>query len=298
MLICGSFVAALVTRSPACGAVAAVVPRVAVSATPEPSASPAAGGNDTSDPCGGPGTLLETIDRPTVGFSTCAVKKSTVVLEEGYENSSQGGSTASVTASFPNGFERVGVAERFELDLSGPNVNRMRSGTSVTNGLSDIGLGFKYELPPRGRFTYAFDGLFTAATGSGGFGNGGPAQTLDGDVSYTLSPAINIGTTLSASSTVGSTNGSAGSVTTARYGTFDPSLVVTVQVPNEYQFFAEVAGMTKTAPQAGGRSSTDFGVQKLVGRNVELDLEYGIDFTPVNGSRRRSVGTGFGLLVD
>jgi hypothetical protein len=293
MLICGGFVAALATQSPGCGAAAAVVPRIAVAA-PAPSASPAAGGNDTSDPCGGPGTLLETIDRPTVGFSTCAVKKSTVVLEEGYENSSQGGSAASVTATFPNGFERIGVAERFEIDLSGPNFNRMRSGTSVTSGLSDLGLGFKYELPPRGRFTYAFDGLFTAATGSGGFGNGGPAQTLDGDVSYTLSPAINIGTTLSASSTVGSTNESAGA---ARYGTFDPSLVVTVQLPNEYQFFAELSGMTEIAPQAGGRTSMDVGVQKLVGKYVELDLEYGLDLAPVNRSRR-SIGTGFGLLVN
>lgn len=135
---------------------------------------------------------------------------------------------------------RRGVAVRLELDLIGPADNRSRIGGTVATGYNDLGLGFKYELPQKGRFTYAVDGLFQAATGTGGFGAGGPTS------------AVNL---------------------------------------------AELVARTKLAPDRGGQVFTDFGVQKLLGPALEIDAEYGVDFTPVDGSRFHYVGPGVGVRV-
>jgi len=245
--------------------------------------------------------LLATLNRPTVGYSPCAVPKGAIVLEEGYQNTFAGGRSAQTTSAYPQGFERVGVAQGLELDLIGPTVNRQRGGSAMSAGYSDLGLGFKYEAPQHGRFTYALDGLVTAATGTGGFSNGGPTQSINLDIAYAASPALGFGTTLATSASTGffepgtsTTNGTLAQVR-ERYATFDPSFVVTLQWPNYYQFYAELVGQTKTAPRAGGVVYTDFGVQKLLGPYLELDAEYGIDFTPVRGSRFRYIGIGTGI---
>jgi len=247
--------------------------------------------------------LLATLNRPTVGYSPCAVPKGAIVLEEGYQNTFAGGPAAQTLSAYPQGFERVGIAQRLELDLIGPSVNRLRGGGSMSSGSSDLGLGFKYELPQKGRFTYALDGLYTAATGTGGFSNGGPTQTLNLDLAYAASPALGFGTTLAAAASSGffQPGTSATNATLAplpgRYATFDPSVVVTLQRPNYYQFYAELVGQTKMAPRAGGLVYTDFGLQKLLGPYLELDAEYGVDFTPVKGSRFRYVGFGAGIRL-
>src|SRR5690242_16479790 len=56
-------------------------------ASPSPNPEPA-------DSCGGPGRLLATANRPTIGYSACAVKKGTAVFELGYQNQSNGTPTA------------------------------------------------------------------------------------------------------------------------------------------------------------------------------------------------------------
>ena len=271
---------------------------VARAQSPSPGSSAAPSVPDTtgasgSDPCAGAGRLLATLNRPTFGYSACAVPKGSIVLEEGYQNQAQSGPAAAVTASFPQGFERVGIADRLELDVIGPAYNRGRSGGALASGYSDLGLGFKYELPQRGRLTYAVDGLFQAATGTGGFGLGGPTTAANLDIAYAASPAVGFGTTIAAYAS----SGAARSGAISRYGYLLPSLVVTVQIPNATQFYAEVAGRTKIAPDRGGQIFTDFGVQKLLGPYLEIDAEYGIDFTPVDGSRFHYVGVGFGVRV-
>jgi len=214
-------------------------------------------------------------------------------LEEGYQSTFQGGAAPSVAAAYPQGFERAGVLDRFEIDLIGPNFNRSRAGAAIQSGYGDFGLGFKYEFAPKGRFTYAIDGLATAASGSAAFGAGGPTQTFNADVAYSLSPAMGIGTTLA----VQANSGFDAAGTRTRYGDAMPSLVVTAQIPNYYQFYAELVAPTKIAPDQGGRVFVDFGLQKLVGANVELDAEYGASFTPVAGSRFKYVGLGTGVLL-
>ena len=265
---------------------------------PSPAASDAA-----SDPCGGPTRLLATLDRPTFGFSACAVPKGSILLENGYQNQSQGGDSPGVATTIGQGFQRVGIADRVEVDLIAATFNRASSGGVLTKGFSDFGLGLKLELPQRGRFTYAVDGLFTAATGTGGFSTGGPSQTFNFDIAFAASPAIGVGSTLAFSSASGTYTTPTNSIAIApvsrfeRYGFVMPSIVVTAQIPNAYQFFAELAGQTKTGPAQGGRFVGDIGVQKLLGRNVGLDAEYGNSFTPINGSRFHYIGFGAGVRL-
>ncbi len=147
---------------------AACAPLLAVAASPAPSPSPA-----PADPCGGPARLLATANRPTVGYSTCAVKKDTLVVELGYQNQQNGTPIdGSVQTQVPQNFSRVGVAKNFELDIIGPNyfATRAYGPSAATNGTShgvtDSGLGFKYELPLQGRWTFAVDGLDLPPNGS------------------------------------------------------------------------------------------------------------------------------------
>lgn len=303
---CTRSITHVIAASVARTALAFVLASIAVGAAcaapaPAPSSAPDA---DASDACGGPGYLLATLDRPAIGYSACAVPRGALLLESGYQNQSQAGASPSSATSLGQLFTRVGLAERFELDFIGPNFNRVSSDGPRAHGVSDLALGFKAQLPQRGRFTYAVDGLVSAATGTGGFSAGGPAETLNVDVSYGASPAVGLSATLAGSSAAGSfTLADAASksgpvVTNAeRFGSLQPSLTVTAQIPHYYQFYVELVGQTKLGPHQGGRLFSDAGLVKLLGRSVAVDAEYAMSFTPIAGSRFHYVGVGAAVRV-
>jgi hypothetical protein len=268
---------------------AAFAPLLAVAASPAPSPSPA-----TADPCGGPARLLATANRPTVGYSTCAVKKGTVVVELGYQNQQNGTPTdGSIQSQVPQNFLRVGVTKNFEVDVIGPNylATRTYGSSAATNGTShgvtDSGLGFKYELPLQGRWTFAVDGLDLPPNGSPALTAGHTTYVANLDASYSLSPAMAAGTTIA----IGST-GAAASAGYARYGVINPSFVVTAQIPHFYQFYAEYVYVSKIDAVNGGRTFTDFGIQKLLGPRTEIDVEYGHAFTGIPALKFDYIGTG------
>jgi hypothetical protein len=255
---------------------------------PKPSPSPRA-----SDPCDGPGRLLATANRPTIGYSACAVKRDTAVFELGYQNEVRGTAQAgAVISDVPQNFLRLGLATRVEFDIIGPNYEATRSygpGSEemTTHGVTDSGLGVKYELPQAGRWTLAFDGLYTGPNGSPFLTAGNATLTGNFDASYALSPATGIGTTIAVSST--GANGPRGHL---QYGVTMPSFVVTTQIPHFYQFYAEYVLVSKVGPDQGARAFTDFGVQKLLGSRTEIDLEYGHAFTGIPSLRFNYIGTG------
>ena len=268
----------------------AQVAAAAPSPSPTPSATPAA------DPCGGDARLLATLNRPTVGYSACAVAPGTVVFEEGYQNQQQGsGSTASTLIQYPQNFLRIGVKQGFEVDIIGPYFNRLSApdgtgGTSRTSGYQDGGLGFKYEFAPRGRWTIGVDGLYTFPNGSTGFTAGGATETANFDASYSITPTFGIGTTLAYSSTSG--YDAAGK--RSRFNVFLPSFVLTTQLNNNYQLYGEYVYASKLAPDQGGRAFFDFGVQHLLGKRFEIDVEQGISVTADPNLKFNYLGVGFG----
>src|SRR3984957_1549736 len=249
--------------------------RVEAQTLPQPSPSP-----PPPAPCGGPSRLLATANRPTIGYSACAVKRDTAVFELGYQNEVRGTAQAgAVISDVPQNFLRLGVASRFEFDVIGPNYEATRSyapggAGTTTHGVTGSGLGVKYELPQAGRWTLAFDGLYTGPNGSPFLTAGNATLTLNFEGSYALSPTTGIGTTIAVSSTGG--NEARGHL---QYGVTMPSFVVTTQIPHFYQFYAEYVLVSKVGPDQGARAFTDFGVQKLLGSRTEIDLESGPPFT-------------------
>ncbi len=259
-------------------------------AQPVPSPSPSP---QPSDPCAGPGRLLATANRPTIGFSACAVKAGTAVFELGYQNQVTGTvSAGSIQSQVPQNFLRLGIVPRFELDVIGPNYEKTSTYTNgmvntVTSGVTDSGLGLKSELPPGSKWTVAFDGLYTGPNGSKFLTAGNATFTGNFDASFAMSAAMSIGTTIAVSSTGGYANHSHG-----KYGVTTPSLVVTAQIPNYYQFYAEYVFVSKVALDRGGRAFTDFGIQKLLGSRTELDIEYGHAFTGIPALKFSYIGAG------
>ena len=264
---------------------AVAAPAPTASATPAPAASP--------DPCGGPDRLLATADRPTIGFSTCAVAPGTAVFELGYQNQVNGTpASGSVQSQVPQNFLRFGVAPRFELDVIGPNYVRTRSygdaGSGIGSGVADSGLGFKIELPPGGRWGVAFDGLYTGPNGSKTLTAGNATATLTLDAAYAITPTTGAGTTIALSAA----GGYAADGAHARYGVTEPSFVLTQQLPDRYQLYAEYVFVSKLSPDLGGRAFADAGVQKLLGDRTEVDVEYGHAFTAVPALRFNYIGAG------
>ncbi|HEY8297404.1 MAG TPA: hypothetical protein VIG32_05225 [Candidatus Baltobacteraceae bacterium] len=253
----------------------------AAGATPVPTATAA-----PSDPCGGSGRLLATLNRPTVGFSACAAAPKTVLLEVGYQNQETGSDAlASRTSQYPQTFVRAGLSRGVELDVIGPNF--------AGGGAYDSGLGLKYELPPSGKFTVAIDGLYTSPNGSPLLTAGNATLTGNLDIAYALDETTGIGTTLA----LASTGGYAADGTHARYGVFMPSFVVTKQLPNFYQLYGEYVYASRVAPDAGGRAFVDYGVQKLLGPRFEIDAELGNSLTGNPAMRFHYVGFGFGIAL-
>lgn len=264
--------------------------QAAASAQPAPAASPSA--SPSPDPCRS-SRLLATANRPTIGYSACAVKSDTVVFELGYQNEVGGTpQKGSVQSQWPQTFTRIGVAPRFEFDVIGPNYETIRSYApdavgAARYGVGDSGLGFKYEFVPTGKWTVAIDGLYTAPNGSTFLTAGGASYTGNVDASYALSSATSIGTTIAVEST--------GQLVDGRhtgYGVTQPSLVMTTQIPSQYQFYAEYVFASKIAPNEGARAFTDFGVQKLLGSRTEVDVEYGHAISGIDALKFDYVGSG------
>lgn len=267
-------------------------PAFAATPSPVPSATPA----PASDPCGGDARLLATLNRPTVGYSACAVAPGTIVFEEGYQNQQGSNANPSTLIQYPQSFTRIGVKDRFEVDVIGPYFNRLAvpdgtGGLNRTSGYQDGGLGVKYEFTPRGRFTVGVDGLYTAPNGSRGFTGGGPTETANVDVAYAATPSFGIGTTLAFLRA----SGFDASGKQKRYGAFMPSGVLTTQLNDAYQVYAEYVYLSKLAPDQGGRAFVDYGVQHLLGKRFEIDLEQGVSITPDTTLKFSYIGFGFGV---
>ena len=251
------------------------------------------------DPCAGPDRLLATLDRPTVGYSACAVRPGAALFEIGYQNELIGSARSrQVQTQYPQNFLRIGIAPRFELDVIGPGDVRERTlqpGTPdlVTNGSFDSGLGFKYECAPRGKTIFAIDGLYTSPSGAPAFTAGNASYTANLDIQYALGPSTGIGTTLAMSST----GGYAANGTHMRYGVFSPTVALTQSLRNHYQPYFEYVYDSRLSPSIGGRAFIDYGLQKLLGRDTEVDVELGHALTANPTLQLNYVGVGFGIQI-
>lgn len=231
-------------------------------AGPAPSPSPAA---PPADPCGAAHTaLLAALNRPTIGFSPCAVKPRDVVFEAGYANQT-GGQSISL---YPQGFLRYGVSPNLEVDFIGPS------------GKFDSGVGAKYEVAHDDTSALGLDLLYTMPTGSAVFSAGAPVMTFNVDYSHDVGSRFGFGTTAGI----------------AHYGAVTalvPSVVFSNQFNSRAQLYAEAYASTKLRPDGGSLFGLDGGAQYLLSPQVEVDAEIGRTQTDVAASHY--VGFGFGV---
>lgn len=238
----------------------------ATAAAPSPSPAPA-------DVCGGARTnVLATLDRPSIGYSPCAVKRGESLFEMGYSNTS---GTGGSVAAYPQGFFRFGTGRGLELD-------------AIAGGRSDSGLGAKYEFWHDGSRALAADFLYTAPTGIASLTAGAPTQALNLDYTFPLSSVFSISSTIGAQSSYAS----ALRGTSSRFVSVLPSVVLADQWNPRAQAFVEGFAQTRTRPDGGALFGIDAAVQYLLAPQFEIDLEAGRTITDVN--RSHFAGFGFG----
>jgi hypothetical protein len=254
----------------------------AATPSPVPAATP------TTDPCAG---LLNQLNRPTIGYSPCAAKRGTAVLEMGYQH--QWNADSTTRDQFGQGFLRFGVAPQLELDVIGPNGIAQRGPSSDAFGFADSGIGFKYELLAAAQWQLGVDGLYTTPNGARALTAGNSTLTTNFDAVYQLTKTTSFASTLS----FAAAGGFGVSGEHARYGTFMPSCLVLQQFDSSTQAYVEYVNVSRTAPDLGVSSFLDAGLQQLVGTKVELDVEYGHSLSGATAQRFNYIGAGLGILV-
>lgn len=243
-----------------------------------PSPSPAPAGRQAADPCLSEGhtSLLAALNRPTLGFSACAVKPRDIVAEMGYQNASGGAAQVQV----PQGFLRAGITPGIEADLIGPAFLRNRA-PGAKWGSADSGLGMKWEFAHDAAGASAVDVLYTAPTGSPAYTAGVPILTVNVDYSLALSRQFGVGATIGQSR--------------AAFSSTTPSMVLTDQFNARAQIYAEAFAQSRTRPDGGALGGLDAGLQLLLGAQFEVDIEAGRTIT--DRVRTKYVGAGVGARL-
>lgn len=239
-----------------------------VPASPSPSPVP--------DPCGGAqSNLLAVVDRPSIGYSPCAVKLHETVLEAGYANAA---SATGLTPAYPQGFLRFGAASQLEVDL-------------IAGGRFDSGFGAKYEFWHDARRAFGADFLYTAPTGIASLTAGGRTQTINLDYSTPLAGNFSIASTLGTQSSYAADLGGRG----GRFFSLLPSMVLSDQWNPRAQAYIEFYGQTRTRPDGGAQFGVDVALQYLLAPQLELDVEAGQTENDI--TRSHYAGFGFGVRL-
>lgn len=222
--------------------------------------------------CGGASTnILATADRPSIGFSACAVKPGEGLAELGY---SQAAGSGGNLATYPQGLLRFGEGSNAELDL-------------IAGGRFDSGFGAKYEWWHDSARAIATDFLYTLPTGAAALTAGGPTETLNVDCTMPLSSVISLSSTLGAQSGYASSLSGRG----GRFFNLLPSAVLTDQWNPRAQAFVEAFEQTRTRPDGGALFGMDAAWQYLLAPQFDVDIEAGRTVTDV--ARSHYVGLGF-----
>lgn len=247
----------------------------------------------TDDPCDG---LLATLDRPTVADSPCVVKPGHVLAELGYQNAVLEGTNVGHLSLFPQAELRYGLPDGWELKLFPPNymtsIFRSSVGGGQISGFGDTGFGAKHEFGTFGGFTVAADARIVLPTGNRAFSDGGVEANAQGIVGYNITPQLGISGMLGVSTLTN--RGGDGNV--SRFTSVNPDVVVTYQFIDRLQAYLEVFGNTVTAPHEGSNFTFDGGLQFLLTKSIELDVEAGTLLYGPAGLQSNYIGFGAGVL--
>jgi hypothetical protein len=255
--------------------------------SPPPIAAPASG---PSDPCG---SIISIVTRPTVTTSVCTVRTGRVLIENGYTNTTTTGPGGGVTVSYPQSLIRVGTADpHLEFSVTPPSFNRSSVGGSIATGYSDINVGAKYVIGYNRTASWGANAFVTIPTGARAFTAGAAQYTGNLNWGDAIGPVFSLSGTFGFNALNG--YNSAGNV--QPFFSFIPSIVLAAGLPGPSSAFAEYAYFSQIGPNLGSKSLVDFGYSRDLGRNVQVDVEYGFSPTPINGQKSSYAGAGLSLM--
>jgi hypothetical protein len=203
------------------------------------------------------------------------------------------GEGSSKADSYPQAEVRFGLPGRNELKILAPNYASQRSGTpqEASSGLSATSIGFKHELGYTSKWLGSVEAVLTLPSGNDVFGSRGLGTTINGIVAYSLSAHVGLSLQLGVSSLTDSVLAGG-----RRFTSFNQFLATTWNPIERLQVYGEFYGQTQTARNEGVGYNFDGGLQYLVTRWLEADLEAGVRLTGNLGGFTHYYGVGIGIL--
>ena len=246
--------------------------------------------------CSGASALLAILDRPTIGDSSCVVPQGMTVLEAGATLGRLYPGPAGALDTGPNLELRRGLPGNSELVWLPPNFQYQRrdarggARARTESGFGATTAGIKHEFGATRHWQWTAETLVTLPSGDGRFGSHGLGAAVNAIVSYD-SGRLGMSLMLGVSSQTEPTRAGGG-----RYQSLNPDFVVTWQTGPALQFYAEAYGQSHAGYRQGWGSDFDGGMQYLLGRRLEVDLEEGVRLQGMLGGFSRYTGVGLGLL--
>lgn len=238
-----------------------------------------------TNPCSG---ILSIVDRPGKADNTCVVPYGDADLEGGYQylNLSSGSASAQ---SYPEFEFRVGLPFNNEIVILPPNYNTQTIFPRAGWGATVIGI--KHEIGYTSNFNAAVEGLVTLPTGSNSFGSDETGGALNGILTYSITSA------LSATAMVGVTTQTLPSLSNGtRYGSFNPDLMLSYDITDNVETYAEVFGQTNAGPGLGDGYNGDIGILYALTNNTEIDASFGQRISGNLGGYNNYFGIGMATL--
>ncbi len=247
------------------------------------------------DSCAGQTALLSILDRPTISDSVCAVKKNKVLTELGYDYQIETGNGFNTLQTLPQPEIRYGAGNNVELKLFPPNymlqTTHSAGTTGRTGGAGDAGVGIKYEFGYGEKWGVATDTAVTFASGSKYFSANGTGVIVNGIFAYNLSEDIGVGVQIGIFHLFTPFDA-------AQETSINPIFVVSDQlneITDRLQLYAECYSTIDLMHGAGIASFADAGVQYLLYKDIEIDLEAGHNLTDIPYNNTTYIGFGTGL---
>ncbi len=232
--------------------------------------------------------ILSLVDRPSKADSACVVPYGQFDLEGGYQFLNLIGTGTS--QNFPEAEFRIGLPWNNELVILPPNYNTQTIFPRAGGGATTLGL--KHEIGYTSNLNAAIEGLVTFPSGSNAFGSDETGGAFNGILTYSFTPSI------SATAMLGVTTQTLPTLSNGtRFNSFNPDVLVSWDITDKVETYAEVFGQTNAGPGLGYGYNADIGLLYAITHNTEFDVSFGQRITGNLGGYNNYIGVGMATLL-
>jgi hypothetical protein len=234
-------------------------------------------------------TIMDIANSPNNIDSVCAVPYKKVVLEFNYVTQ-QLINHLGTLQYYPNASIRIGLPSQNEISVFMPNY--VQETYFPKSGSTSVSPGFKHSIYYNNKWSFAFEGIADAASGSYYFGSQRWGGAVNGIVSYTFNSLFNLSVLLGLSR-VSEAPGTGGDY----FNSFNPDINLNFSPSNKITFYAEVFGQTKIDSVHGGGFNLDGGVLILIASNTMVNLSGGQPLYGYLDSFKHYVNVGISTML-